>query len=129
MVRAPVNGYVTNLRLRRGRFATAGIAAVSIIDSDSFWVSGYFEETKLLNIHPGDHAIVRLMGVSQDITGQVESISRGIADRNRQTDAEGLASVDPTFTWVRLAQRIPVRIRLDPLRETFCWQRGRHLPS
>lgn len=124
VVRAPVNGYVTNLRLRRGSFATTGIAAVSIIDSDSFWVSGYFEETKLPNIRPGDHATVRLMGVSQDITGQVESISRGIADRNGQTDAEGLASVDPTFTWVRLAQRIPVRIRLDPLPEDILLAAG-----
>lgn len=124
VVRSPVNGYVTNLRLRRGGFATAGIAAVSVIDNDSFWIAGYFEETKLPHIRPGDRAIIRLMGVSHDITGHVDSISRGIADRNGLTDAEGLANVDPTFTWVRLAQRIPVRIKLDPLTEDILLAAG-----
>lgn len=114
-IRSPVNGFVTNLQLRNGSYASTGISALTIIDSDSFWVAGYFEETKLANIRAGDKAIIRLMGESGDITGRVDSISRGIADKNNQSNAEGLANVDPTFTWVRLAQRIPVRITLDPV--------------
>jgi RND family efflux transporter, MFP subunit len=117
VVRSPVNGYVTNLRLRGGSYASAGTNAMAIIDSDSFWVAGYFEETKLAGIRVGSKAIIRLMGGNRDITGMVSGISRGISDKNGETDAEGLANVDPTFTWVRLAQRIPVRIQLNEIPE------------
>lgn len=124
VIRSPVNGYVTNLRLRNGSYATAGISAVTVIDSDSFWVVGYFEETKLANIRNGDKAVIRLMSESRDITGRVNSISRGIADKNGEAGAEGLANVDPTFTWVRLAQRIPVRIELDPIPDDILLSAG-----
>jgi RND family efflux transporter MFP subunit len=113
IVYSPVNGYVTNLRLRVGDYATPGEAKLSLIDSDSFWIAGYFEETKLPRIHLGDYAHVKLMGVGPEIAGHVESFSRGIADSNGGTNALGLANVDPIFTWVRLAQRIPVRIAID----------------
>jgi multidrug resistance efflux pump len=109
---SPVNGYVTNLHLRIGDYATAGKLLLTIADSDSFWIAGYFEETKLTHIHVGDRARVHLMGVGPEITGHVESFSRGIADENGGF-GEGLANVDPIFTWVRLAQRIPVRIHID----------------
>lgn len=112
-VYSPVNGYVTNLTLRVGDYATPGQAKLSIIDSDSFWIAGYFEETKLPRIHLDDYAKVELMGVSPIIEGHVESISRGIADPNAVSNGVGLANVDPIFTWVRLAQRIPVRIHID----------------
>jgi RND family efflux transporter MFP subunit len=113
VIRSPVNGYVTNLTLRVGDYATPGQTKLSVVDSDSFWISGYFEETKLPRIHEGDYAHVRLMGWGPEIAGHVESISRGISDANSEIDATGLQSVNPIFTWVRLAQRIPVRIHID----------------
>ncbi|HEY4415169.1 MAG TPA: HlyD family secretion protein [Verrucomicrobiae bacterium] len=117
IVRSPVNGYVDNLRLRVGDYAVVGQNKLTIIDSDSFWVSGYFEETKIPRIHEGDAAVIELMGTSTTLAGHVQSISRGIADANGSTDAQGLASVNPVFYWVRLAQRIPVRIHLDQVPE------------
>lgn len=113
-VTSPVNGYITNLHLRVGDYASAGTPQFSIIDSDSFWITGYFEETKLASVHPGDEARIDLMGGSS-LHGRVASISRGIADPT--TTTKGLADVDPVFSWVRLAQRIPVRITLDELPE------------
>ncbi len=113
VIRSPVNGYVTNLLLRRGDYATAGQKTVSVIDSDSFWIAGYFEETKLAQIHPGDTARIKLMGFADPVSGHVESLARGITDKNGTSGNEGLANVDPVFTWVRLAQRFPVRIRVD----------------
>ncbi len=113
VIRSPVNGYVTNLTLRVGDYATPGQTKLSVVDSDSFWISGYFEETKLPRIREGDYAHVRLMGWSPEVAGHVESISRGISDTNSEVDATGLQNVNPIFTWVRLAQRIPVRIHID----------------
>lgn len=113
VIRSPVNGYVTNLTLRVGDYATPGQSKLTVVDSDSFWIVGYFEETKLPNIHEGDYAHVRLMGWHPEVAGHVESISRAIADTNADNNAQGLANVNPIFTWVRLAQRIPVRIHID----------------
>jgi RND family efflux transporter MFP subunit len=113
MIRSPVNGYVTNLTLRVGDYATPGQTKLTVVDSDSFWVAGYFEETKLSHIHEGDDAHIRLMGWRPEVAGHVESFSRAISDTNSEEDAEGLANVNPIFTWVRLAQRIPVRIHID----------------
>ncbi len=112
-IRSPVTGYVTNLRLRPGDYATSGVVKVAVVDSESFWITGYFEETKLRRIRLGDKAEIRLMGFDQIVTGHVESFSRGIADENDNPDHLGLPSVNPVFTWVRLAQRIPVRIHID----------------
>lgn len=117
VVRSPVAGYVTHLRLRPGNYATAGETKVAIIDASSFWVVGYFEETKLRHIHVGNTAQVSLMGFDPIITGHVESIGRGIGDSNDETGGLGLPEVNPTFNWVRLAQRVPVRIQLDALPE------------
>jgi len=113
VITSPVNGYVTNLTLRIGDYATAGQTKLSVVDSDSFWIIGYFEETKLPNIHEGDYAHVRLMGWRPEVAGHVESMSRAIADTNADNGQLGLANVNPIFTWVRLAQRIPIRIAID----------------
>jgi multidrug resistance efflux pump len=110
---APANGYVTQLRLRVGDYVTAGQARIAIVDSDSFWVAGYFEETKLRHIHVGEPARIKLMAFDAPITGHVESIGRGINDPNDQSNVRGLPTVNPIFTWVRLAQRVPVRIAID----------------
>ncbi len=112
-VRAPVNGFVTNFDMRPGDYVDAGKPLFALIDSDSFYVDGYFEETKLPRIKIGDPARVYLVGESATIDGHVESIAGGIADRERQGSADLLANVNPTFSWVRLAQRVPVRIALD----------------
>ncbi|MDK3016468.1 efflux RND transporter periplasmic adaptor subunit [Pseudodonghicola flavimaris] len=112
-VRAPVDGYVTNLHLRKGDYAVAGNASVSLLDAESFRVTGYFRETQLARIAAGDPVRIGLMGVREDLSGHVESFGRGIADRNLSNDALGLPAVEPVFSWVRLAQRIPVRIGLD----------------
>ena len=109
-VTSPVNGYVTNLLLREGDYATPGTRNISLLDSDSFWVVGYFEETKLAGIHIGDPALAVLMGYGNDpVRGHVDSVARGIDTPNTDPGSLGLASVNPVFTWVRLAQRIPVR--------------------
>jgi len=117
-LRSPVNGFVTNLQIDPGDYATAGRALLAIVDSDSFYVAGYFEETKIRNLREGDRATVRLMGFPDDIDGHVDSISRAIADRETTQASDGLiANVNPTFSWVRLAQRVPVRIALDQVPE------------
>ncbi len=112
-VLAPVNGIVTNFDLLPGRYVNAGAPVFALIDSDSFRIEGYFEETKLRRIHIGEEATVKLIGDSRTLSGHVESIAAGIEDQNRSTSSELLAAVNPTFSWVRLAQRIPVRIKLD----------------
>jgi multidrug resistance efflux pump len=114
VVRAPVNGYIVNLRLREGDYVSVGQPALAVLDSDSFWVAGYFEETQLAGVHPGDSARFTLMGYPEQVlTGRVDSISRGIADQNAAGSMAELSNVNPVFTWVRLAQRIPVRIAID----------------
>ncbi|MBB2158556.1 HlyD family secretion protein, partial [Gluconacetobacter diazotrophicus] len=110
---SPVNGYITNLNLRVGDYLTAGQPRLAVIDADSYWVNGYFEETKMWGVHVGDVARVKLMGYKQIIPGHVVSIARGINDQNGTPDRLGLQDVNPIFTWVRLAQRIPVRVHLD----------------
>jgi RND family efflux transporter MFP subunit len=112
-VLAPVNGIVTNFDLLPGRYVNAGAGVFALIDSDSFRIEGYFEETKLRRIHIGDSATVKLIGDPHELSGHVESIASGIEDQNRSTSSDLLASVNPTFSWVRLAQRIPVRIKLE----------------
>jgi multidrug resistance efflux pump len=112
-VLASVNGYVTNLSLRPGDFLGSGSEALAMIDLDSIRVEAYLEETKLRHVQVGDRARIRLMGDEEDIIGHVESISGGIADDQRGNGPNLLPTVNATFTWVRLAQRIPVRVHVD----------------
>jgi multidrug resistance efflux pump len=115
---ASVDGFVTNLDLRVGAYATASRPVMAVVDRKSFYVEGYFEETKLPAIHVGDPVQVSLMGEHQKLTGHVESFAEAIADRDRSTSPNMLPNVNPTFNWVRLAQRIPVRVALDPVPST-----------
>jgi RND family efflux transporter MFP subunit len=110
---APVNGDITNFELRPGNYASAGHPLFALIDSDSLHVDGYFEETKLPRIHVGDRVSVLMMGESRLLYGHVESIAGGIEDRERSASANLLPNVSPTFNWVRLAQRVPVRVIVD----------------
>jgi RND family efflux transporter MFP subunit len=110
---APVDGVAANVQLEPGDYASAGKAVLGVIDARSIHVDGYFEETKLPGIHVGDPAEVKLMGETRVLRGHVESLAPGIEDRERAPSANLLPNVNPTFSWVRLAQRIPVRIALD----------------
>jgi RND family efflux transporter MFP subunit len=112
-IHSPVNGYVTNLLVRLGDYANVGQTRVSIVDADSFWIDGYFEETNLEAIQRCDPVNIKLMGYRQVVRGHVDSIARAINVANAQSDQTGLASVNPIFTWVRLAQRMPVRVHVD----------------
>jgi RND family efflux transporter MFP subunit len=112
-VRSPVNGYVTNLSAQLGNYADVGSLQLSVVNSDSYWVDAYFEETALSRIHEGDAATVKLMGYTPLLRGRVQGLARGIDVPNSAPDASGLASVNPIFTFVRLAQRVPVRIHID----------------
>ena len=111
-VRASVNGIVSNFSMRPGDYATAGKAVFALVDTDTFYVSGYFQETRLRDIRVGDRVEVRLMGEPRAIEGHVQSIASGIADRELSDSSSRLADVNPTFSWVRLAQRVPVRVAL-----------------
>jgi multidrug resistance efflux pump len=108
-----INGFVTNLDLQPGAYVTAGHPVMALVDRDSFYAEGYFEETKLSGIHVGDPVAISLMGEEQPLAGHVDSFAEGIADRDRSTGSNLLPNVNPTFNWVRLAQRIPVRVALD----------------
>src|SRR6478672_7053400 len=110
---APVDGYVTNLLAQLGDYVNVGINTISVVDADSFWVDGYFEETNLAPIRVGDPAQIKLMGHNQIVRGHVDSVARAINVANAQPNSQGVATVNPIFTWVRLAQRIPVRIHID----------------
>jgi RND family efflux transporter MFP subunit len=124
-VHAPVNGSISNMDLRPGTYVSAGKGIVALVDADSLHVDGYFEETKLPRIHVGDAVSIRLMGDSAQLTGHVESIAAGIEDRDRAAGSNLLANVTPTFSWVRLAQRVPVRIALDSIPATATLVAGR----
>lgn len=112
-IRATVAGIVTNLDIHPGDYLAAGAQAMALVDTASLRVEGYFEETKLRRVAIGDRARVRLMGEDGEITGHVESIAAAIADDQRDNTGNLLPKVAPTFSWVRLAQRIPVRVHID----------------
>ncbi len=112
-VKAPVNGVVTNFSLQPGDYVSAGSAVTALVDTDSYYVSGYFEENKLERIQVGDPVVIDIMGSKVQLKGKVEGIAGGIEDRERSDSSSLLANVSPTFNWVRLAQRVPVRVKLE----------------
>jgi len=120
---ATVDGYVTNLNVHRGDYARTGEPVMAVVDEHSFWVYGFFEETKLPHVRVGDQAELQMMS-GERLSGHVESIARGIYDRDNPQSRELIADVNPTFNWVRLAQRVPVRIRIDAVPEGFLLAAG-----
>jgi RND family efflux transporter MFP subunit len=112
-ITSPVNGFVTNLEAQLGDYVTIGERRITLVNSDSFWVDGYFEETVLGSIHEGDPAVIKLLGYHDLLRGHVAGVARGITVTDATAGPSGLAQVNPIFTWVRLAQRVPVRIALD----------------
>ncbi|ANC00841.1 MULTISPECIES: HlyD family secretion protein [Pseudomonas] len=125
VVRSPVDGYLNDRAPRAHEFVTAGRPVLSVVDSASYHVDGYFEETKLSGIHVGDAVDIRVMGDDTRLRGHVESLSAGIEDRDRVSGANLLPNVNPAFSWVRLAQRIPVRIAFDEVPADFRMIAGR----
>ena len=125
VVRSPVDGYVNDRAPRVNEFVTAGRPVLSIVDSSSFHIDGYFEETKLDGIHVGQRVDIRVVGDDARLRGHVESIVAGIEDRDRTSGQNLLPNVNPAFSWVRLAQRIPVRIVFDDVPEDFRMIAGR----
>jgi RND family efflux transporter MFP subunit len=113
VVRAPVDGFLADLNLRTGDYVSPGRPVLGLIDASSYRVEGYFEETKLPRLHVGQAVEVKVMGEPHALRGHIQSIASGIDDRERQPAASMLPNVNPTFSWVRLAQRVPVRISLD----------------
>ena len=112
-VKAPASGTVTNFALRSGNYVSAGSAIGVLVEKEAIYVAGYFEETKLPRIQVNDPVRIDIMGEPEPVMGHVASIADGIEDRERSDAAGSLANVAPTFSWVRLAQRIPVRIAID----------------
>jgi len=112
-VKAPVDGYITNLDIHPGDYASAGRPMMAVLDSHSFRINGYFEETKLPRLKVGDRVRIRLMSGGPELEGHIDSLARGITDRDNPSGPRLLADVNPTFNWVRLAQRVPVRIAID----------------
>ncbi len=117
-VRAPVDGYVTNLTLRLGSQAVANQPALALVDVNSFWIHGYFRENSIARIRQGDRAVVTLMTYPDTpLEGRVDSIGWGIAQQDGSTSHDLLPTISPTFEWIRLAQRVPVRVHLNELPE------------
>ena len=114
-VKAPTDGTIVNLDLREGNYVSQGKAVLSLVKKDSFYVTGYFEETKLPLVHIGQRATVKLMSGKTELTGKVVSIGEAIADSTVASNSQLLPQIQQTFNWVRLAQRVPVDVELDPL--------------
>ena len=114
-VYAPADGWINNLETRIGNYATSGSPLFVLVDSHSFYVMGYFEETKLRHIHTGARADITLYSDNRPLTGVVQSIGRAIYDQSVESDSGLVPDIKPNVPWVRLAQRVPVRIRLTGL--------------
>lgn len=113
VVLAPTDGFLSDLTLRVGDYVTAGKPVLALIDSRSYRVEGYFEETKLAGLRIGQPVSIKVMGEDRPLKGHIQSIAAGIEDRDRAASGNLLPNVNPTFSWVRLAQRVPVRVALD----------------
>lgn len=112
VVRAPADGWITNLHVHAGEFITRGSSAVALVKKDSFYLLAYMEETKLSEVHPGYQVEITPLGSNQILYGVVDSIAAGVTNSSSAADGKGLATVDSNLEWVRLAQRVPVKIRL-----------------
>ena len=113
VVRAPTDGFLTDLTVKTGDYLSPGKSALALLELSSFRIEGYFEETKLSRLRIGQPVLVRIMGEPKVLRGHIQSIAPGVEDRERQPDSNLLPNVNPTFDWVRLPQRVPVRIVLD----------------
>ncbi len=124
-MRSPADGYVSNLTLRAGSQVVANQPVLALIDASSYWVAGYFRESTIGNIRTGDKAVVTLMTYPDTaLTGEVESVGYGISQADGSAGNELLPAISPTFEWIRLAQRVPVRVRLSHVPENLTLRVG-----
>ncbi|MEO3990425.1 p-hydroxybenzoic acid efflux pump subunit AaeA [Pseudocitrobacter cyperus] len=123
VIRAPADGWVTNLNVFGGEFITRGSTAVALVKKNSFYVLAYLEETKLEGVRKGYRAEVTPLGSNRVIKGTVDSVAAGVTNASSSNDAKGMATIDSNLEWVRLAQRVPVRIHLDEQQENV-WPAG-----
>lgn len=112
-IKSPVNGYITNLTLRSGNYINSGSPLFAIVDKDSYYVIAYLEETKMSNVEVGNSVTIKLYGNNEELKGKVQSIGRAISDNNSSTGNQLLENVQPNYPWVRLAQRVPVKVSLQ----------------
>lgn len=119
VIRAPADGWVTNLNVYAGEFITRGSTAVALVKKNSFYVQAYMEETKLEGVRPGYRAEITPLGSNRVLKGTVDSVAAGVTNASSTSDAKGMATIDSNLEWVRLAQRVPVRIRLDEQQGEF----------
>ncbi|HDG1689990.1 TPA: p-hydroxybenzoic acid efflux pump subunit AaeA [Kluyvera georgiana] len=113
VIRAPADGWITNLNVYAGEFITRGSTAVALVKQHSFYVMAYLEETKLERVRPGYRAEITPLGSNRVLKGTVDSMAAGVTNASSSVDSKGMATVDSNLEWVRLAQRVPVRIHLD----------------
>ncbi|UPG90380.1 biotin/lipoyl-binding protein [Luteibacter aegosomaticola] len=125
VVKAPADGVLNDRVVRIGDYVSAGHAPFAMVDGHSFHVDGYFEETRLHGVQPGQAVTIQVMGEKSVLHGKVQSVAAGIADRERANSTQGLPDINPTFNWVRLAQRIPVRISIDEISPDLLLVAGR----
>lgn len=123
VIRAPSDGWVTNLNVYAGEFITRGSTAVALVKQNSFYVLAYMEETKLEGVRPGYRAEITPLGSNRVLKGTVDSVAAGVTNASSTNDSKGMATVDSNLEWVRLAQRVPVRIRLDE-QQSNLWPAG-----
>ena len=123
VIRAPSDGWITNLNVYGGEFITRGSTAVALVKKGTFYVTAYMEETKLEGVRPGYRAEITPLGSTRVLKGTVDSIASGVTNASSTVDAKGMATVDSNLEWVRLAQRVPVRIHLDKQTDNL-WPAG-----
>lgn len=123
VIRAPSDGWVTNLNVYAGEFITRGSTAVALVKQNSFYVLAYMEETKLEGVRSGYRAEITPLGSNRVLKGTVDSVAAGVTNASSTNDSKGMATVDSNLEWVRLAQRVPVRIRLDE-QQSNLWPAG-----
>lgn len=123
IIRAPSDGWITNLNVYGGEFITRGSTAVALVKKGTFYVTAYMEETKLEGVRPGYRAEITPLGSTRVLKGTVDSIASGVTNASSTVDAKGMATVDSNLEWVRLAQRVPVRIHLDKQTDNL-WPAG-----
>ena len=113
VISAPADGWITNLSVYGGEFITRGSTAVALVKKGTFYVTAYMEETKLEGVRPGYRAEITPLGSTRVLKGTVDSVASGVTNASSTVDAKGMATIDSNLEWVRLAQRVPVRIHLD----------------
>ena len=113
VIRAPANGWVTNLNVFAGEFITRGTTSVALVKQHSYYVMAYMEETKLEGVRPGYRVEITPLGSNRVLHGTVDSVAAGVTNSSSSVDSKGMATIDSNLEWVRLAQRVPVKIRLD----------------